>query len=251
MARLSRKTLGAAIRYLVSRSGTGIDQFFYEREIPDDMNVGNSKLARVMRVFRILENDGKYDVLERLIFDMLPPRTTDQSRELETDLARDGFVQAERGLAKDVPRAEESRTAVEILIERHAEDLDEKTLVHHLRENVDLFSQEKWDSSIGHARNFVEQLLRDVAQAVAKQRGETPDLRMPMRVRQYLQDAGFFDKAEHDKLANGVYGYFSEEGSHPGISTHSAARVCIHILWAFGYYVLEKFENWKARTARP
>ena len=47
------------------------------------------------------------------------------------------------------------------------------------------------------------------------------------------------------RLADGVYGFFSEQGSHPGISTQSAARVCVHVLWAFGYYVLEKFQEWR------
>ena len=67
-----------------------------------------------------------------------------------------------------------------------------------------------------------------------------------VHVRQYLQDAGFLDEAEKKKLTDGVYGFFSGEGSHPGISKQSTARVCMHILWAFSYYLLEKFKHWKA-----
>jgi hypothetical protein len=44
---------------------------------------------------------------------------------------------------------------------------------------------------------------------------------------------------------DGVYGYFSDEGAHPGISTHSAARVSKSILLAFAFYVLEKYDAWK------
>lgn len=139
-------------------------------------------------------------------------------------------------------------TALLALIERYKGELDTETLGHHLRECIDLFGQEKWDSSIGHARNFVEQLLRDVAQAIAKRRGDTVDLKQAVRVREFLRNAGFFT-AEHQKLANGLYGYFSEEGSHPGTSTQSDAKMCLRMLWAYGSSVLEKFQDWKKQNA--
>jgi len=161
---------------------------------------------------------------------------------------KDGFVVGNGALAPDVPQAEENKTALEVLVERHRDNLEVTTLTHHLKENIDLFRQGKWDSSISHARNFVEQLLGDIARAVAQVRSENPNLRRPVQVREYLQNAGFFDEAEKRKLTDGVYGYFSEEGSHPGISTQSASRVCMHILWAFAYYLLEKFENWEAQN---
>ncbi len=135
-----------------------------------------------------------------------------------------------------------------MLIERNSEYFDVGTLNHHLAENIDLFKQEKWDSSIGHARNFVEQLLKDVAKAIGQRNNESPDLSKPVKIREYLLKCGFFDAGEKQKLVDGVYGYFSEEGSHPGISEQSTARVCMHILWAFSFYVLEKFEQRKKQN---
>ena len=141
-------------------------------------------------------------------------------------------------------RAQEHKTALEQLVGTHAAKLSSAVLLHHLKEAEEQFRLEKWDASIGQARNFVEQLLFDVAVAISKAKQEKPDLDKPVKVRNYLQGCGFFDEPERKKLVDGVYGYFSEEGSHPGNSEQSTARVCLSVLWTFGYYVLEKFEKW-------
>ena len=198
------------------------------------------------------------------------PLAKDSKRPTDEDFARleQWLLTATNAIKKEIARCEthaagrasdaiqgetlvpdEVVTSLLALIERYKGELDTETLGHHLRECIDLFGQEKWDSSIGHARNFVEQLLGDVADAVAKRKGDTPNFDKPVLVRKYMHDAGFFSKAEHEKLANGVYGYFSEEGSHPGISTQSAATVCLQILLAFGRFVVEKFETWKKQNA--
>jgi len=115
--------------------------------------------------------------------------------------------------------------------------------MHHLDENTTLYSQGKWDSSISHARNFVEQLLSDIAEHIKASKKDSTDLSKPFKIREYLQTVGFFDESERKKLVEGIYGFFSEEGSHPGISSEGAARACNQMLQAIGLYLLEKYES--------
>ncbi len=248
MATLSRKTLGIAINCLAIWSRSRIELFLYELDIPEELITEDSKTSMLLNVFKALEKREREDLLESIVFEAVQRLQRDNRAWLKEALMKDGFVVDGGTVAKDVPIAEENRTSLEMLVNRHAEELDVETLTHHLKENIDLFRQEKWDSAIGHARNFVEQLLKDIARAIAGNKNDNPDLRRPVTVREYLQTCGFFDEAEKRKLVDGIYGYFSEEGSHPGISEQSTARVCMHILWAFAYYILEKFEDWKQQN---
>ncbi len=248
MATLSRKTLSIAISCLERWTNTRIDQFLYELNVPEELIVGDSKRRILLNLFRGLEEVENTKLLREIVFEALQRLQRDDRIWLKEALMKDGFVVNGKSMAEDVPVAEDTRTSLEILIKRNSEYLDINTLSHHLSENIDLFKQEKWDSSIGHARNFVEQLLEDVAKTIAECNKESPNLSKPVKIREYLQQCGFFDTGEKQKLVDGVYGYFSEEGSHPGISEQSAARVCMHILWAFSFYILEKFEEWKKQN---
>ena len=245
MATLSRRTLAIVMKCLERRSHTSLDAFFYSMDVPDNLVVGDSKLRTILNVFKGLEAQDRRDLLSNIVFRVATDLQYEEKAELQNALLADGFVLEGADIAVDVPKAEENRSALLMLAERHEADLSVDILRHHLGESEDLFRQGKWDSAISHARNFVERLLLDIAGALAAASGETPDLARPVQVREYLQRAGFLDESERKKLADGVYGFFSEEGSHPGISTQSTARVCMHVLWAFGFYVLEKFENWK------
>lgn len=245
MATLSRKTLGILISCLKGWSRVAIDHFLYELDIRDELAVGDSKTRLLLNVFRGLESEEQEGLLRRIVFEALPQLKRDEKAWLKEALMKDGFVIDGETIAEDVTVAEDNRSSLEMLVDRNAEYLDMGTLTHHLKESIDLYKQEKWDSSIGHARNFVEELLEDIAKAIAAKNNESQGLRRAVRVRDYLEKTGFLDEAERRKLVDGVYGYFSEEGSHPGISEQSAARVCMHVLWAFSYYILEKFEDWK------
>lgn len=265
MATLSRKTLGVAARCIEGEwCRAEIETFFYEMEVPNELVEGDSKLKMVLNVFKGLEaqrraipfsrtgakdESRRMDLLGQIVFEVATRLQGDNRAWLHKALMEDGFVLGDGIVAVDVPVAEDNRTALEILVERNSSHLTVGTLTHHLCESMELFRQEKWDSSIAHARNFVEQLLCDIAKAIAQMKGDTLDLGRPVRVRDYLVTAGFFDTSEKMKLADGVYGFFSEEGSHPGVSTQSAARVCMHVLWAFGFYILEKFENRLSQNA--
>lgn len=141
-------------------------------------------------------------------------------------------------------RTLQTKSLMESIIDRNHE-LSAPVLTQHLRECEENYQIGHWKDSIAQARNFVEQLLEDIAKACAAAKAENPDLSKPVKVRDYLTQAGFFEKKEREKLVDGVYGHLSEEGSHPGISDDNVARISRSIIISFGYYILEKFETWK------
>lgn len=243
MAVLSRRTSALAIELIEKAlTRTEINMLFYRHEVPYEKIAGDNKKQFLLNAFRYL--DERADLLVEVIQDALSQLRDERRRELEAALMRDGFVATDTEIVPDETRAREHKTALEQLVGKHAGRLTSATLLHHLKQAEELFRLEKWDASIGQARNFVEQLFSDIAAAISAARHETPDLSAPVKVRNYLQTSGFFDEAERKKLVDGVYGYFSEEGSHPGIGEQSTARVCLSVLWTFGFYVLEKFDQW-------
>jgi hypothetical protein len=246
MATLSRRTLAVVSKLLAYWSHTELRQLFYENEVPTQVDRGSNRLDRVLNVFQYYERERNTEMLMRLVESAVQQFGPDTRAEAENALLRDGFGLVDGRLLDAEPESQENRTVVDTLLDKYSADFNTTTLHHHLRESIDLFRQEKWDSSISHCRNFVEQLLRDIATVIAQSRSEQPNLSRPVLVRQYLENVGFLDKGEREKLVDGVYGYFSEEGSHPGLSTQSAARVSNSILSSFALYVLEKYDSWKS-----
>lgn len=164
---------------------------------------------------------------------------------IERALMADGFVVADGRVVPGQPDEEEVADAVRELVGSH-EEFDRETILHHLAECEDLYVQEKWDSSIGQARNAVEQLLNDIASALAQERGDSPSLSQPRNVRGYLESIDFLDDTERKRLIDGVYGYLSDEGSHPGISDQSSARVSRLLIKGIVFYLIEKYDGWDA-----
>lgn len=250
MATLSRRTLGLACRLIAEKSHTDIRQLFYENEVPPELDHGSNRLNRVLNVFQYFEENGNVNVLLALIESAMTLLNEEDRAQLADALLHDGLGVVDEKLLDAEPESQENRSVMEAMLDRHVDELDIATLRHHLHEGTDLFRQEKWDSSITHCRNFVEQLLADIAQCIATDRSESPNISRPAQVRDYLESVGFFDSAERKKLVDGVYGYFSEEGPHPGISTQSAARISNSILASFGLYVVEKLDAWKSGELR-
>lgn len=246
MATLSRRTLAVVTKILACWSHTELRQFFYENEVPDQIDRGSNRLNRVLNVFGYYEQKHDTQMLMRLIESAVQQFHPEAREEAENALLRDGFGVVDGRLLNAEPQSQENRTVVDALLDKYSDDFNTTTLQHHLHESIDLFRQEKWDSSISHCRNFVEQLLRDIADVIAQSRSEQPNLSRLVLAREYLKKVRFFDKGEKERLVDGVYGYFSEEGSHPGLSTQSAARVSNAILSSFALYVLEKYDSWKS-----
>lgn len=266
MAMFSRTTLVKVLEYFECLSHAELNLLFWEAQIPERIYInGNSKKEKLFSVFRWLENGNNWNnindqntIILKIIetgLAKIPQEDPEnpfynekldrQRRDVSNYLQRDGYIQGKNGIRTDSPFAEENRTALEVLVEKHSRFLDMNILKHHLKECEELYQQERWDSSIGQARNFIEKLLIDIASFYKESNLQfaATDLSRPIKVRQFLQKVGFFDKEEMKNLVEGVYHYLSNQGSHPGISDQSNARVCLHIIWGFGFYLLEKFSN--------
>lgn len=190
--------------------------------------------------------DKKYTVLDINYSDLI---SNDDTEKLLRFLELDGYTFINNKLIPIDLNPNEIKEVRNILFQKistHTE-LNSKNLFYEIEQCEENYAKGKGHSKdcISNCRNFVEQLLEDIAKSSSKARGESPDLSQPVRVREYLLKSGFFDIDEKEKLVGGIYGYFSEKGSHPGIPDDKATRIARNIMLNFGYYLLEKFETWK------
>lgn len=203
------------------------------------------KLKVAMEGLQYLRQRGTASDFTGLVQEVLasPGIEPEDTARIERALMADGFVVADGRVVPGQPDEEEIADALRELVAQH-EEFDSETILHHLAECEDLYLQGKWGSSIGHARNAVEQLLQDIAGALADEKGDQPPPPKPAwKVRAYLEDIGFLDTTEREKLIDGVYGYLSDEGSHPGISDQSSARVSRLLLKGIAFYLIEKYDG--------
>jgi hypothetical protein len=85
----------------------------------------------------------------------------------------------------------------------------------------------RWSDAISNVRKFFELTLREGARALSIRRGHPltePQLGRPVDVRQYLEQAGLFEKKERESLDK-LYGLLSETGSHPYMAESDQARL--------------------------
>jgi hypothetical protein len=246
MSAFTYKSIGVIIDHLKGWSRNNIDHFLEKHGVAPDLFADRpesySKLRLLRDVFRDLMQNENTSILKGIAEAVLIDMDSSQREFLEKALQADGLIIEEGKLLAGPVTTAEERTALEIMIQRNS-CLSQETLLHHLKDSHDLYTLEKWDASIGQARNFIEQLLHDIAEYAAGQRTDDPDLSKPVKVREYLESVGFFENVERKKLIDGVYGYFSDEGSHPGISDQRVAWVCRIICLVIGQYLIEKLEN--------
>lgn len=242
----SNKTVGIAADILEQRSRVQIKAFIRKHEVPVEIYKDGffpSKRSLLEHTFRSLQALHRDDIIRGMLEDLLRSRLSyGQHEALEDALSRDGYAIDRYHIVASEADVEKEQTALEVLIEKRPK-LSGPTLLHHLSQNRELFAEGNWGASIGQARNFVEQILVDISTMVADARSETPNLKAPVEVRNYLESVGFLSTQERKRLIDGVYGYLSEEGSHPGISDHSSARMCRLILLGIGQYLIEKLDS--------
>lgn len=237
-------SIGVVIDHLLKKmSAIEIEHFFEKqgvpREIVQSAGCPSGKLACLRKIFAYLQTENRRDIIQKVVEDVLLQLWEPERPLLEKALLADGFTIIDGKLQAGPVEVEKERTALEVLIAR-TPGLSKDVLLHHLGENQDLYTKGKWDASIGQARNLIEQLLVDIATETAQRRRETPDLSRPVKVREYLVACGFLEDDERKRLVDGVYGYLSEQGSHPGISQQSVARISRILCLEMGQYLIEK-----------
>ncbi|MCH8186007.1 MAG: hypothetical protein IH862_07915 [Chloroflexi bacterium] len=199
------------------------------------------------------------DILQRLITRLArnfrDPDFHESLSDLRDALRQDGFEIDGDGtvIASEIlqEEAQQTKDRLRELLGKSGEDVSVAILNHHLEEHDRLYSEGHYGSSAGEARKFVEQIFQDIAKAISAQAKETKSLNRPVEVRDYLESKRFFDKDERKRLIDGVYGYLSNTGSHPGVTDVTVGRMARVIFLNCALYVLEKWQSWKNGTWTP
>ena len=255
MPRFGSRVTAIATRLTDEVTGTFtlIDNFLRESGVPDGILTSTSgsrgRVGFLQGVFSKLDQedpDRFHRVLEGLI-QRLRRRPGDIEslnsalRESGYEIHDNGTVHSTEILAGDTSQVVDY---LDELLAVNKVDLDIDVLRHHLEQHRTLYGQTTAPgAAAGEARQFVEQLLLDVAHAIAEARNQEPNLARPVLVRVYLREQGFFDEDEAKRLVDGVYGYLSEVGSHPGVTDVTMGRMARVVFLNFAVYVLEKFRE--------
>jgi hypothetical protein len=122
-----------------------------------------------------------------------------------------------------------------------------QVLLHHFTNAEELYVARKFDTATGDWRKFLEQLLRDIAEATTQNRSDlTTDVsKLSMKLLfPYLKNAGFFDSDEELAFSS-AYGFLCS-GSHPGVGGEQQAYLAMVLSLTFGHVALSKFSAWRA-----
>jgi hypothetical protein len=119
-----------------------------------------------------------------------------------------------------------------------------------LDQSLDNYSTENYEAANSMTRTALEDFVEQIALRITGLRGKEVipykkdryDYPQPYDYRKYLEQTNFLDKSEFEFL-NKFYGYSSGNGSHPGISTQSEARLRRFVVISILLLFIEKMEN--------
>jgi len=198
------------------------------------------------------------DILNALDTNLLTMRKFDPTTEykilllakkLQSQLELDGYI------LKDGKLYASEATVVNIdeelgLIGRMVKDteLEHREIIdQHLELSGTHFAEGRWSDSISNTRNFLEAVLREIADryaVVAHGKKLAPKIySKPVEVRQYLEQAKLLTADEAVALAK-VYGLLSGTGSHPYIAVHDQARLMRNLGLMFAEFALLRFAGY-------
>jgi len=101
---------------------------------------------------------------------------------------------------------------------------------HHLRLSSEHYRVAKWDDSIANSRKVLEVVLQQAAARLGAIRNgglQGTELDKPVRVRDYLEQAGLLEQKEKEVIAK-IYAVLSDTGAHPYIAQQDQARLLRH-----------------------
>lgn len=264
MTRFGTRVTATAAAMIDNVTGTFtlVDNLLNQSGVPGDILASchrGGRGGRVGYLERVLDRLDEEDptrlqvVLQELISRLNQGQRLSQIDRMSAALRERGFELTDDARIHPIEilaeESEETDDYLDELIATNQNHLTINILRHHLDQHRNLYAQgTSPGAATGEARQFVEQLLVDIARAIADARSHVPNLSRPVRVREYLQDQGFFDEDELKRLVVGVYGYLSEVGAHPGVTDVAMGRMARAIFLNFGVYLLEKFQAFDLST---
>jgi len=155
--------------------------------------------------------------------------------ELDDYVFRDGHLARQENLVVDLQQEED-----QLLVALRASGLPNAQLIEtHLTRSADAYGRDN-NHSMTNSRQALEQLLSDIANETARARADVAPA--AERVREYLEECGFFAR-EEKRGFSGAYGFLSG-GPHPGIVDQEAARLGRNFALGSCHYALQKYAGW-------
>jgi len=172
-------------------------------------------------------------------------RPYDLLEHLERQLELDGYIfQDGRLMYTDsaVIEVEEEQIYLINLVEKVPIN-NKQVILNHLKLAEQHYVDSKFGDSISNARNFLEEIINQVAEFVRTEKGILDPLPTePFKRRAFLKDQGFFDEREKQAIDK-TYGFLSDRGSHPNIAAEHEARLMRNLALAFSQYILLRFQE--------
>ena len=125
-------------------------------------------------------------------------------------------------------------------------------VLHHLRLSEEEYLGSRWGGCIVNSRQYLEQILADVAEAWSKRPGSqpAPDTTKPVKVREYLRAQQLWDQSEFEAFSR-FYGLLSGTGAHPGMPEKDQARIFRRLSLAMSQFALLRYESRIATASQP
>lgn len=172
-------------------------------------------------------------------------------QELIRRLELDGYTYDNGTLRPTDSSAIDVSTEVDALTEaiRSSELPNRELILHHYQQGENLYATSAWEPAMGEWRKFLEQILRDIAEAGAAKRPDVKKSTGTMKdVLDYLATLGFLDKDERTMYGN-TYGILSA-GTKPGLKQQDLAHGAMIQALSHGQLLLKKYSAWKKSNYR-
>jgi len=182
-----------------------------------------------------------------IIFDELLKRTIKGAKnELKQALELDGWDITDYGVASLAGELAEPSVEHNVLIDM-LNNRGMSDIVSYLKQSFDNYTDQNYESANAMIRTALEAIVGKTAELVSQDRHETiprnnPHHHQPADHRKYLKNSGFLDNQEYELLTK-TYSYCSTDGSHPGLSDQTDARLRRFFIVGICLFYLEKLES--------
>jgi hypothetical protein len=136
---------------------------------------------------------------------------------LRKQLELDGYIFRDGNLyfnESSVIKEREEQSILKLLVD-NLPIQNKPVILNHLKLSEEHYLNGKWGDSIANTRNFLEEILKQIALKMHdKKQLTTPFKNKPFEIRDFLEQEGFIEKTEKEAIAK-VYGLISNTGSHP------------------------------------
>jgi hypothetical protein len=209
-----------------------------------------SKREKALKIMQqansMVDDKSLYTHLELKLPALLDGGPIDARKEIERALALEGWSLSEFQAKSIAGKLAEPQEEESVLTEKLS-SLDLLEVVQYLEQSYENYILGNYEACNAMTRTALESIIKLIAISLAACRnerigGNKPRQYMPRDYRDYLLKVGFLDEDEHNLLRT-FYSYASSEGSHPGLSDSTDARLRRFITVGLCLFYAEKLES--------